>query len=209
MPDADEETTIDFGKKKKKKKDQGEKAVEKTYDANFEYGPRYEYGDLLKRLHAVIEENNAELLADKKRYKMVPPQVVRVGSKKVGWVNFKQIAELMDRDQTHIFQFFLAEFGTEGSLAGKTGKEGSGQMILKGRFTAKHIESLLKKYIVEYVTCSMCKSPNTTLTKDNNTRLSTISCKSCGASRTVAAIKAGYHATTKTDRRKAKFAKIT
>ena len=82
-------------------------------------------------------------------------------------------------------------------------------MILKGRFTAKHIESLLKRYIVEYVTCNMCKSPDTTLVRDSSTRLMMMTCKVCGSGKCVAAIKSGYHATNKTDRKKAKAAKLT
>ena len=47
--------------------------------------------------------------------------------------------ELMNRPMEHVFEFFRAEFGTEGSITG------DGQMILKGRFMPRHIESLLKK----------------------------------------------------------------
>lgn len=61
-------------------------------------------------------------------------------------------------------------------------------------------------FIAEYVTCSMCKSPNTTLKRDSSTRLYNIHCAACGASRSVTTIKSGYHATSRADRRKAKNA---
>ena len=41
----------------------------------------------------------------------------------------------------------------------------------------KYIESLLRKYIVEYVTCQMCRSPNTTLTRDSVSRLFFVHCQ--------------------------------
>lgn len=41
----------------------------------------------------------------------------------------------------------------------------------------KYIESLLRKYIVEYVTCQMCRSPNTTLTRDPVSRLFFVHCQ--------------------------------
>jgi translation initiation factor 2 subunit 2 len=204
MPDADEEV-IDFGKKKKKKskKKEGAASTEKQFDADFEKGVQYPYEELLQRVHDLIADRNPTLGAgEASKFKMVPPQVIRVGSKKVGWANAKKSCEIMNRPMEHIFEFFRAEFGTEGSITG------DGQMILKGRFNAKHIESLLKKYIVEYVTCNMCKSPDTVLIKDQSTRLSSISCNACGASRTVQNIKHGYHATTKAERRAAKNAAI-
>merc|ERR1712217_515462 len=83
-----------------------------------------------------------------------PPQVIRVGSKKVGWINFTEICGIMKRTPEHVLSFVLAEFGTEGSIAG------DGQLILKGNYRDKHAESLLRKYIKEFVTCEMCKSAN-------------------------------------------------
>merc|ERR1712060_806705 len=77
---------------------------------------------------------------------------VRVGSKKVAWVNFREICSMMNRTEDHVTQFVLAEFGTEGSIAG------DGQLILRGRYMPKHAESLLRKYIKEFVTCEMCKA---------------------------------------------------
>ena len=129
---------------------------------------------------------------------MKPPQMVRVGSKKVAWVNFQENCTSMDRPTDHVYQFVLAEFGTEGSIAG------DGQLILKGRFMPKHAESLLRKYIREYVTCEMCKSVKTKMERDSSTRLHMVHCANCGASRASASIKAGFHATTRADRKKAK-----
>merc|ERR1712072_732731 len=106
----------------------------------------------------------------------------------------------MNRNPEHVMTFVLAEFGTEGSMAG------DGQLILKGRYLPKHLESLLRKYIKEFVTCEMCKSANTTLTRDSSTRLTAISCGNCGAPRTAVTVKSGYHATTRADRRAAKAA---
>lgn len=59
---------------------------------------------------------------------------------------------------------------------------------------------------VEYVTCHMCRNPETTLTRDSVTRLYFLQCESCGSSRSVAPIKAGFHATSRADRRAAKSA---
>lgn len=62
-------------------------------------------------------------------------------------------------------------------------------------------QSLLRKYIGEYVACTTCKSPNTTLSRDSVSRLYFVHCQSCGSSRSVAPIRTGFHAQTRADRR--------
>lgn len=148
----------------------------------------------------------------------------------------------MHRQPEHVQSFFLAEMGTDGSI------DGNIRLVIKGRFQPKQVESLLKKYIVEYVTChsqstskhactpdraqrrpfllaadlplfvclfplplslspsrrSVCRNPETTLTRDSVTRLYFIQCESCGSRRSVAPIKTGFHATNRVDRRKVK-----
>ncbi|RYG64708.1 hypothetical protein EON64_13430 [archaeon] len=71
----------------------------------------------------------------------------------------------------------------------------------RGKFAPKYIESLLRKYITEYVVCAMCRGFNTNLTKDSVNRLYFVACLDCGSSRSVAAIKSGFHAQTRADRR--------
>jgi translation initiation factor 2 subunit 2 len=63
------------------------------------------------------------------------------------------------------------------------------------------IETIIKKYVMKYVTCLMCRSLHTTLVRDNVSRLFFNQCRQCGSSRSVAPIRAGYHAETKADRR--------
>ena len=89
-----------------------------------------------------------------------------------------------------------AELGNEGSI------DGSQRLMLRGRFVPKKIESLLRKYIVEYVTCEMCRSPNTELTRDPVSRLNFVNCKSCSASRAVSSIRAGFQALRRGQRRR-------
>lgn len=76
--------------------------------------------------------------------------------------------------------------------------------IIQGKYVPKKIESLLRKYINEYVTCAMCRSPATTLTRDSVSRLYFVNCTSCGASRAVSTIKSGFHAVKRGERRKAR-----
>jgi translation initiation factor 2 subunit 2 len=164
-------------------------------------GPTYSYDDLLSRVHTLIEERNPSLGTSKGvSIKLRPPQVDRLGSKKVIFVNFAEMCETIHRSEDHVFQFFLAELGTTGSITGDH------QLVLKGRYTSRHVESLLRKYISEYVLCEMCRSTNTEFNRDPATRLYEFSCQNCGATKTVHSIRTGFHATTKADRKAMKAA---
>lgn len=170
------------------------------FEDEFDHRAEYTYDELLDRVVDILHSNNPDLV-DKKRRTLKPPQLTRVGTKKTLWVNFQEICTMMQRPADHVFQFFMAELGTEGSI------DGNQRLVIRGKYVPKYIESLLKKYIAEYVTCHGCRCINTELTKDSSTRLQFVSCKDCGADRSVAAIRTGYHATSRADRRAARNAK--
>ena len=176
--------------------------------------PSYSYGVLLQRVFDFLHQNNLGLI-EKTRYTMKPPQLMKglitttnrlnilsyfenlifitVGTKKTLWVNYQEICKMMRRNPDHVFQYMMAELGTEGSI------DGSQRLVIKGKFVPqvhliivniffpsrihyiisifKYIESLLKKYIKEYVICQMCKSFNTSLTRDSVSRLHFVQCQ--------------------------------
>eukprot|EP00457_Paulinella_chromatophora_P013237 gb/GEZN01013513.1/.p1 GENE.gb/GEZN01013513.1/~~gb/GEZN01013513.1/.p1 ORF type:complete len:216 (-),score=30.03 gb/GEZN01013513.1/:268-915(-) len=197
-----------LAKKKKKKTDKKTQEpaaiVDDTLGAPVEKGDPwagtdrdYTYTEMLGRVFDLLREKNPNLSV-RKRHKMPPPNLVKVGTKKIMWTNFAPSCAAMHRATTHVEKFVFAELGTEGSV------DGNQRLIIKGRYVAKQIESLLKKYIIEYVTCHMCKNPETTLTRDPVTRLYFVQCESCGSRRSVAPIRTGFHATNRTDRRAAR-----
>ncbi|KAJ3131089.1 hypothetical protein HK100_006833 [Physocladia obscura] len=148
----------------------------------------YTYPELLSRVFKIIRQNNPDLVGEKKKYTLVPPQVVREGTKKSAFVNVVDIARRMRREPEHLIQYLFSELGTTGSI------DGAQRLVMKGRFQQKHIENVLKRYIVEYVTCKTCRSGDTILTKEN--RLFFLQCQSCGSTKSVAAIKTGFMAQT-------------
>ncbi|KAK6530768.1 hypothetical protein TWF281_007605 [Arthrobotrys megalospora] len=148
----------------------------------------FKYSQLLKRFYINLYEDHPELSGDGrlKNYKIPPPQVAREGNKKSIFANLPEIAKKMKRNPDHIIQFIFAELGTNGSV------DGAGRLVIKGRFQQKQLESVLRRYIVEYLTCGTCKSPNTTLMKEN--RLFFVNCNICGSRKSVSAIKTGFQA---------------
>ena len=157
----------------------------------------YSYDTMLERIFDILTNNNPELM-HKKRYKLKPPQIMRIGTRKCMWHNYPDICETIKRKPDHVMQFYLTELGTTGNL------DGNGRLVLKGTFVPKKIESLLRKYISEYVTCHLCKSPDTELVKEQASRLFLVQCHACGARRSVATIQKGYLATQRGERRAAR-----
>jgi len=150
--------------------------------------PSYTYELLLQRIFNHLIEGNPDF-QNRQRTTMKPPSLMRVGTKKTLWSNFQEICSTMRRSPEHVFQFMMAELGTEGSI------DGNKRLVIRGKFVPKYIESLLRKYAQEYVTCTMCRSfEKTNLTKDSVSRLYFLHCEACGSSRSVAPIRAGYHA---------------
>ncbi|KAF2857326.1 hypothetical protein K470DRAFT_260936 [Piedraia hortae CBS 480.64] len=148
----------------------------------------YTYASLAYRFYTVLHDSHPDLASSgSKSYKIPPPQCLREGNKKTIFANIADICRRMKRTDEHVTQFLFAELGTSGSV------DGSRRLVIKGRFQQKQIENVLRRYIVEYVTCKTCRSPDTELNKGEN-RLYFVTCNSCGSRRSVAAIKTGFSA---------------
>ncbi|KZF18958.1 hypothetical protein L228DRAFT_271591 [Xylona heveae TC161] len=146
------------------------------------------YNLLLSRFFSLLHSHHPDLASSgSKSYKIPPPQCLREGNKKTIFANIPEICKRMKRSDEHVTQFLFAELGTSGSV------DGSRRLVIKGRFQQKQIENVLRRYIVEYVTCKTCRSPDTELNKGEN-RLYFVTCNSCGSRRSVSAIKTGFSA---------------
>lgn len=114
----------------------------------------YLYTELLERVFDIMRAKNPALVqGEKRRFVMKPPQVIRLGSKKSGFINFVEICKMMHRQPDHVLGYLLAELGTSGTL------DGSQALVLKGRFQQKQMESVLRRYIrkfTEILTLTVC-----------------------------------------------------
>ncbi|KPM46162.1 hypothetical protein AK830_g391 [Neonectria ditissima] len=146
------------------------------------------YTLLLSRFFSQLAQKNPDhALSGTKSYKIPPPQCMREGNRKTVFANIADICKRMKRTEEHVTAYLFAELGTSGSV------DGSRRLVIKGRFQQKQIENVVRKYIIEYVTCKTCKSPDTELNKGEN-RLYFITCNNCGSRRSVTAIKTGFSA---------------
>lgn len=141
----------------------------------------YTYLELLNKIYTIMNERNSKTFSSKK---VIPvPKLVRVGTKRISWLNFMDTSQVIGRTVEHMMSFFLAELGTEGNL------DGNKYFIMKGRYTVSQIEYLLKKYIMEYVRCSICNTMETSIIRNQTIRLYFIKCERCMSSRSISVIK--------------------
>jgi len=102
----------------------------------------YTYQELLTRFYASLHASNPSLLTSTgKRYTIAPPSIHREGNKKSIFANISDICKRMHRQPEHVIQYLFAELGTTGSV------DGSGRLVIKGRFQQKQIENVLRRYI--------------------------------------------------------------
>ncbi|CCE64395.1 hypothetical protein TPHA_0H01900 [Tetrapisispora phaffii CBS 4417] len=148
------------------------------------------YDKLLSRFFNILRTNNPELAGDRSgpKFRIPPPICLRDGKKTI-FSNIEDISEKLQRSTDHLIQYLFAELGTSGSV------DGQKRLVIKGKFQSKQMENVLRRYIMEYVTCKTCKSINTELKKEQSNRLFFLVCKSCGSTRSVSSIKTGFQAT--------------
>lgn len=109
------------------------------------------------------------------RFAIPQPEVLSEGKTSV-LKNFAQIADILNRDPAHIMKFLLKEMGTAGKIEG-------GRATFQGRFTALALLDNLQAYVDEFVLCSECGRPDTSITRTE--RVLMMKCDACGAHRPV------------------------
>ena len=126
-----------------------------------------DYEKLLKRAHSLLPP---EVLAQKRF------EIPRVRSGTIGMrtyiVNYKEIAEAMNRDPQHLLRYLSREMATAGTLDGV-------RAIFQGKFKSDTLDRLVHHYAEEFVVCPVCKRPDTKILREK--RFSFLACEACGA----------------------------
>jgi len=132
---------------------------------------KYSYDDLLERAYSQLPE----IQKTAERFQVPRPEVVYEGKTTV-IRNFREICETVNRDEKHILQFLLRELGTSGEISGD-------MAILQGRMDQNRVIDAIESYVLSYVICSECGSPDTELIKQERSLM--LKCHACGALRPV------------------------
>jgi len=126
-----------------------------------------EYKKLLDKALAQLPEGV------ERRDRFVPPQAQSVISGNQTMIlNLKEIVDRTRRDRTHFVKYIAKELATSGSIDGN-------RVIFQGRFDNRTINSLLDRYIHEYVICPVCHQPDTRIIRKG--RYHFLQCDACGA----------------------------
>jgi translation initiation factor 2 subunit 2 len=166
---------FDLSKKKKKRKVVVNETEEKKEELDDDTD--YDYMYLLERIRQFRPDEPASKL-------IIPlPNVNKLVPKKVMFVNFSDTVKVLNRPVEHIISFISSELNSDCSL------DAMNRLIIRGKYGSRHLESVLKTYIIQYVVCNECKKTNTCLVKDPITRLSFVKCTDCQSSRSVENIK--------------------
>jgi translation initiation factor 2 subunit 2 len=127
----------------------------------------FNYDELLKRACSQMPEVQAK----KERLELPRIMIQTVGMRTI-ISNFKDIADALDRDPQHLLKFLTREMATAATFHDT-------RAIFQGKFRSDSFERLLQRYLEGYVTCPVCKRPDTKLVKEK--RLSFLVCNACGA----------------------------
>ncbi len=90
--------------------------------------------------------------------------------------NFKEITEALNRNPHHLMKFLSNEMATAGTLD-------ETRATFQGKFPHNTLERLLQIYTQNYITCPVCKRPDTKIVKER--RLFFLVCEACGAKSSV------------------------
>ena len=126
-----------------------------------------DYDELLKRARSQLPSKGLE----HKRFEIPKPRSFVIGMRTI-IQNFKEISDTLNRDPQHVLKFLSKEMATAGTLDGA-------RALFKGKFGRTTVERLIKRYAEEFVTCPVCKRPDTKIVKEK--RLYFLKCEACGA----------------------------
>jgi len=133
---------------------------------------KYDYEELLKRARSQLPE-----VASKRERLELPKLNLSIVGMRTTIYNFREIAEVLNRDPQHILKFLTRELATAAAVQ-------ETRVIFQGKFKQDTLERLLQRYVEHFVTCPICKRPDTKIVKEK--RLSFLVCDACGAKSSVA-----------------------
>lgn len=133
-----------------------------------------DYEDLLRRARSQLPEITSKW----ERLEIPKLQYTIVGMRTI-INNFTEVAEVINRDPQHLLKFLSGELATAAVLQ-------ESRAIFQGKFPRETLEKLIQRYVETFVTCPVCKRPDTKIIKEK--RLSFLVCEACGAKSSVKSI---------------------
>jgi translation initiation factor 2 subunit 2 len=127
------------------------------------------YDELLERGYSLLPKRRKRSQGE--RFVLPSLEVSKVG-KKVYIHNFKEVADLLNRDPPVLLRFILREIALPGVYE-------NGVAVIHGEVSPQTLNKLLERFFNEYVKCPVCNAPDTFLVKEK--KFMYIKCMACGA----------------------------
>jgi translation initiation factor 2 subunit 2 len=128
---------------------------------------KYDYDELLKRACSQMPEVSMK----HERLELPRLYITTVGMRTI-IPNFKEVADVLNRNPQHIMKFLTREMATAATFH-------ESRAVFQGKFKRDSFERLLQRYMEGFVICPVCKRPDTKIVKEK--RLSFLLCNACGA----------------------------
>jgi len=127
----------------------------------------YDYEKLLKR----ARDQLPEMTTKRERLELPKLSYARIGMRTVIF-NFKEVADALNRDPSHLLKYMTGEMATAATIQGS-------RVIFQGKFLEDTFHRIMDRYMEVFVVCPVCKRPDTKIVKEK--RLSFLMCSACGA----------------------------
>lgn len=127
-----------------------------------------DYSELLVR----AKKSMPNVVYEKERFE-IPKVRGHLEGMKTIISNSTQIAQSLRRPLDHVIKYLLHELATSGEL------QKNGQFCLKAKIPASRINAKIRQYAHDFVLCTTCGKPDTTMKKDG--KFMFVQCQACGA----------------------------
>ena len=128
------------------------------------------YKKMLEEAYKVIPETGFKQVSV--RFNPPPVRIFYQGKSKTVILNFKEIAEYLNRDPNLMRKFLSLELAAPSSPS-------NGRLILHARVDETTLQNTINYFIKRYVKCPVCGGYDTTLKKVGKTYV--MKCEVCGA----------------------------
>ncbi len=135
--------------------------------------------DDYEKLLAKAEKELPEQTAGSERFTIDKVKGHIEGNKTV-IINLAGIAKTLERKPDHLLKYLLRELATPGKFV-------RGRTIFGTKISAAKINKKIKKYASEFVFCSECSKPDTSL-EEGKGGIMYLKCQACGAKKPVKTI---------------------
>ncbi|MCL4450342.1 MAG: translation initiation factor IF-2 subunit beta [Candidatus Thermoplasmatota archaeon] len=153
-----------------------------------------DYSEMLKKVKSSVQKRE-----EKKRFQIPKPEIITEGKLTI-IKNFKEIVDVINRDESHVYKFLIKQFGLSGDIS-------DGRLIFKGKPPEGSIEKAFQEYLRTYVQCYECGNYDTEMIREFRNEV--IRCKACGAERPLHAHKEIKYSEEKIEERKTYELEVT